>query len=78
MRLKLQEALDERGLTAYQLAKAIGISQPSVHAWLKGRTRKGERIRVYPDYDSLDRICRFLEVTPNDLLELETPIPERT
>lgn len=33
---RLRAALDRRGLTAAELARALDVSQPTVHAWLHG------------------------------------------
>lgn len=63
--------MQERDITAYQLAKGLGLSYPAVHAWLKGKVRSGALHRVYPSYDQLEALCLFLECTPNDLLQLE-------
>lgn len=71
MRLKLASLLEERGINPYQLSKGIGVSHPSVSAWLNGRMRGDRLVQVYPDYDSLEDLCLFLECTPNDLLEIE-------
>lgn len=72
MNFRLAEVLSERSITPYQLAKALGLAQSTVNAWLVGKVRKaGERSTVYPDMDSLEALCLFLECTPNDLLQLE-------
>ena len=64
--------MQERGISGYQLSKAVGVSQPTVNAWLRGKVRpSGERVPVFPDMDSLEALCMFLECTPNDLLQLE-------
>lgn len=71
MKLKLASMLEKRGINPYQLAKGIGVSHPSVSAWLNGRMRGDRHVPVYPDFDSLEALCLFLECTPNDLLEME-------
>lgn len=74
MKLKLKEWMTIRGVNQTQLAEGLGIKIASVNAWLVGRNRGDERVRVYPDYGSLEAICNFLECTPNDVLEFEALI----
>lgn len=71
MKLRLAEMLEARGVNSYQLAKGLGVTPASVGAWLNGRMRGDKLTRVYPDMDSLEALCLFLECTPNDLLQLE-------
>lgn len=71
MRFRLKELLEDRKVTQYQLAKAIGVSHPSVNAWVKGRLRKGEWVQVYPDPDSLEKICAFLECSISDVFQFD-------
>lgn len=71
MKLRLAAVLEERGINPYQLSKGLGLTPTSVNAWLNGRMRDGKRVPVFPDYDSLEALCLFLECQPNDLLQLE-------
>ena len=71
MILKLREWMDKRGISQAQLAKGVGVSTPSVNAWLEGKMRQGKRTEVWPDYGTLERLCIFLGAMPHDLLELE-------
>ena len=34
--VRLREAMQRRNLTQAKLAAAVGVTQPTVHAWLKG------------------------------------------
>jgi DNA-binding Xre family transcriptional regulator len=68
LKFLLRDMLDARGVTAYQLAKALGVTQPSVGAWLNGRTRAGNWSPVYPEYEALERICAFLECRLDEIL----------
>jgi transcriptional regulator with XRE-family HTH domain len=53
-REKLQQVMDDRGLSQYKLAEATGIRQPRISTWLSG---KGE-----PGLDQWGRMCRALDV----------------
>jgi len=48
-------------MTQLELVKMTGLSQTTISALVSG---KSKQIR----YDTLDRICRALEVTPGDIL----------
>jgi transcriptional regulator with XRE-family HTH domain len=78
MQLQLKDWLERRGITQYQLAKALGLSQPSVNAWVNGRNRKGERVTVYPDYDSLEKICLFLDVPASEMIAFDPANMDKT
>ncbi len=54
MRDQLQQALDAAGLTQADLARQLGISQPSVNAWFRGRST--------PDISRMSEIARILKV----------------
>lgn len=71
MKLKLEEWLNRRNVSQSQIAEALGISRQSVNAWIKPKMRDGEEVRIYPDFKTFEKLCLFLEVTPNDLLEIE-------
>lgn len=73
MRLRLKEWMELRNVSQAQIAAGLGVSRATVSAWVEGRSRPGggERIVVFPDHDSMEALCLFLECTPNDLLELQ-------
>ncbi len=79
----LVKIMAERGITAYQLEKDIGINQTTFYNWKKGKQ---------PPADKLQKIITYLEVSPNEifgypdlelsdndkeLLELFHQLPER-
>ena len=66
MRLRLPELLEERGVTAYAVAKASGgrISQSAIHALVRER---GHFERIAARH--LEALCEVLQVSPNDLIE---------
>ncbi len=53
---------EERGLNQKQLAKLIGVSNSRVSNWEQGLNR--------PDADIIADICRALQVSPSDLLDV--------
>ena len=59
--LRLKELLDERGQTAYWLAKETGIRYASIWQMSNGNTA---RVHV----ETLDRICGALRCQPGELL----------
>lgn len=65
IKVKIAERCRTRGIsTAYKLQKALNLS-PTV----ANRLFKGDFARI--DVLTLDRLCRFLECQPADLLEFE-------
>jgi len=72
LRLRLKEWMDIRGVNQTQVAQGLGVTVPSVNAWIAGKRMRGEReVRTFPDFQSFEALCLFLECTPNDLLEFE-------
>lgn len=59
--VQIRRLLEERGISGNQLAKATGISQPSIARKLRGATSF--------DLADLDRICVVLGVKPAEVLE---------
>lgn len=59
--LRVREILQEKGKTAYWLAKEIGMSQNNMSKICNGETTN---IR----FDTIEKICATLECTPNDLI----------
>ena len=68
---KLEIVLKEKNITKNKLAKAIDYSQSATSQWKKGRV---------PQIDVLQKICQYLHVSADYLLDLtdETPPPELT
>ena len=53
-----------RGLSQYDISKSLGVSQPTVAGWERGRTE--------PSNDMLRRLARYFGVTTDYLLGNET------
>ena len=64
MRIKLREILDKKGITVYALSKKTGISQNNLSKLIKQETSSIK-------FDTLEIICQNLNITPNDILEVE-------
>lgn len=62
LRVNLNMLLAERNLTASRLSKDTGISKTTLTA-LVNNTGKGIQ------YETIDTICNYLNVTPNDFFE---------
>lgn len=61
IRIRLNELLEEKGRTAYWLAKQAGIRYATIWNLSKGDF---DRLRA----ETLDRICEALDCQPGDLL----------
>lgn len=59
---RLAELLEERGMTAYALAKATGLTTSAVYKLARKKT--ADRIEA----PTLDLLCRALNCQPGDLL----------
>lgn len=66
MRLKVKEILEKQGKTAYWLSKQTGISPNNISKICNGETTN---IR----FDTMEKICKVLNCTPNDLIECDDP-----
>ena len=63
---KLEIILKEKNLTMNKLAKAIDFSQSATSQWKKGRM---------PQIDVLQKICKYLNVSADYLLDLDEGPP---
>lgn len=63
---KLEIILKEKHLTMNKLAKAIDFSQSATSQWKKGRM---------PQIDVFQKICRYLNVSADYLLDLDEGPP---
>ncbi|HEX8288027.1 MAG TPA: helix-turn-helix transcriptional regulator [Pyrinomonadaceae bacterium] len=63
IKVKLKELLEAKNKSIYQLEQETGITYPTLHKISKGNV-ESISLRV------LEGICRNLDCTPNDLLEL--------
>jgi putative transcriptional regulator len=72
VRITLDDVLADRGLTAKELGRAIGMSETQLSLFRSGKVR-GIR------FSSLAAICAVLECRPGDLLDYDlNPADVRT
>ncbi len=57
---RLKEERNKRGLSQMEFSKIIGVSQQTIGSWETGRTS--------PDYESLNKIADFFDVSTDYLL----------
>lgn len=67
MKIKLQEILNSKNKTIYSLSKEINVSPNNLGKLIKGDTTSIK-------YDILEKLCITLNVTPNDIFEIENPL----
>lgn len=59
---KIRQYRKEKGLTQEELAKEINVTKNRISNWEQGINR--------PDADIIGNICRVLNVSPSDLLDV--------
>ncbi len=64
IRIKVKELLEKQGLSKYWLYKRMGLSYQNISKIIDGETN-GIR------YENMERLCKLLQCTPNDLFEIE-------
>jgi putative transcriptional regulator len=64
IRFRLAEVLKRKGWTPYRLSQATGLTVPTAYRLADPELRFGRFTT-----DTLDRLCRALDVQPGDLLE---------
>lgn len=67
IKVKLKEILEEKQISIHKLSKRTRISASNLSKIIKQETQS---IR----YNHLERICISLELTPNDILEIQPDI----
>lgn len=61
MHINIKDILDERGIRRYELAQKIDVTYPTITSIYNGTSTS---IR----FDTLEKICKELNCTPNDIL----------
>ena len=67
IKIKLKEILEEKQISIYELLKRTRISASNLSKIIKQETQSTR-------YNHLERICISLELTPNDILEIQPDI----
>lgn len=62
IRCRLGEIMKERGLSNKEVVELTGVSRNTITSLAANATKR-------VDYDTLEGLCRGLEVTPGDLIE---------
>lgn len=70
MRLNIKHLVDRKGLNRHQFAQLIQVGYVAACNLYEGKTE-----RIY--FDTLERICKVLECTPNDIIVSDDPQLER-
>ena len=63
IRIRLQESIKQSGYTQTELAKLLGVSQPSIAYYLNGGKM--------PALDTLANLCKIIDVSPSYILCFE-------
>lgn len=58
---RVLKIMEEKGITQKELAKATGIGQSTISDWKTKKTN--------PSSNKIMKICKALEVSPEDLLQ---------
>ena len=61
----IKSARKAKGLTQRELAKTLGVSFNSISDWENGKHM--------PDVDTLQALCKVLNISPNEVLNTEFP-----
>lgn len=70
IQLQVDKILEKRRLTKYWLATRMGLSYKNFDNMIKNKTKA---IR----YENIEKLCRILECSPNDLFEFVPPLPQK-
>lgn len=70
MRLNIKDLVDSKGLNKHQFAQLIQVGYPAACNLYNGKTE-----RIY--FETLERICKVLECTPNDIIISDDPQLQR-
>ena len=59
----LKEEIEQSGKTKSEIAKAIGVSNPTISQYLSGR--------IQPSLSTLSKLCTFLNCSADDILNIK-------
>ncbi len=59
----IRQEIEQSGKTKTEIAKAIGVSKPTVSQYLSGR--------IQPSLSTLSRLCTFLNCSADDILNVK-------
>ena len=70
MKLSIQQKLEEKGISRYELAKRIGVTYPTITSIYNGDSTSIE-------FEILEALCKELDCSPVDILESDDPQMQR-
>lgn len=70
MKLSIQQKLQEKGISRYELAKRIGVTYPTITSIYNGESTS---IKL----EILESICKELDCSPIDILVSDDPQMQR-
>ncbi len=70
MKISIQNKLEEKGMTRYELAKRINVTYPTIDNIYKG-------ISTSIKFEIFESICKELDCSPNDILISDDPQMQR-
>ena len=59
----IRQEIEQSGKTKTEIAKAIGVSKPTVSQYVSGR--------IQPSLSTLSRLCTFLNCSADDILNVK-------
>lgn len=59
----IRHEIEQSGKTKTEIAKAIGVSKPTVSQYVSGR--------IQPSLSTLSRLCTFLNCSADDILNVK-------
>ena len=59
----IRQGIEQSGKTKTEIAKAIGVSKPTVSQYVSGR--------IQPSLSTLSRLCTFLNCSADDILNVK-------
>ena len=59
----LKEDIEQSGKTKTEIAKAIGVSNPTISQYISGR--------IQPSLSTLSKLCSFLNCSADDILNVK-------
>ena len=59
----LKEEIEQSGKSKTEIAKAIGVSNPTISQYLSGR--------IQPSLSTLSKLCTFLNCSADDILNVK-------
>ena len=59
----LKEEIEQSGKTKTEIARAIGVSNPTISQYLSGK--------IQPSLSTLSKLCTFLNCSADDILDVK-------